>query len=160
LRKYSSTQALFCSHETKSTSTTGFPVLRSHRFIAVTVLHLSLLSQRRLQLYHTENYFPVKTTSHNLHSIFSALMLIATWCPCDFAHHSNEHVYLQTWCIWRGWLIFEQHHFGTINSDKSILQWNVPTCERYVQWPHTSSHFYLSNLQLHKSAFYDIWLQV
>lgn len=105
LRKYSSTQALFCSHETKSTSTTGFPVLRSHRFIAVTVLHLSLLSQRRLQLYHTENYFPVKTTSHNLHSIFSALMLIATWCPCDFAHHSNEHVSLRCY----------------INSDKSIL---------------------------------------
>ena len=128
---------------TKSTSKTGFPVNRSRRFIAVTVLHLSLLSQRRLQLNHTENYFPVKTTSHNLHSIFSALMLIATWCPCDFAHHSNEHVYLQLDAYGVAGLSSNNNTSVQSIPIKSILQLNVPTYERYVQWSHGSSHFYL-----------------
>ena len=128
---------------TKSTSKTGFPVNRSRRFIAVTVLHLSLLSQRRLQLNHTENYFPVQTTSHNSHSIFSALMLIATWCPCDFAHHSNEHVYLQLDAYGVAGLSSNNNTSVQSIPIKSILQLNVPTYERYVQWSHVSSHFYL-----------------
>ena len=60
-----------------------------------------------------------------------------------------------TWCIWRGWLIFEQQHFGTINSDKKHITIKCSYLRKVR--PMIAWFFPLlsENLQLHKSAFYN-----